>query len=120
MRSAGESAVVQHRVLVADDNIDAATSLATLLELRGHEVVVAHDRYEAVMKTGAFNPDVIFLDLGVPKMNGIEAAHQIRSLPQGQHITVVALTGWGKQQIAIGPLAAGFDLHLVNLWVRER
>jgi PAS domain S-box-containing protein len=104
----------RRRILVADDNIDAAASLATLLELQGHEVVVAHDGQEAVMKTGAFSPEVIFLDLGMPRLSGIDAARQVRSLPQGKDIMLVALTGWGQQADRDRTRRAGFDLHLVK------
>jgi PAS domain S-box-containing protein len=109
-----ESKAPPRRVLVADDNIDAAASLATLLELQGHEVVVAHDGQEAVMKTGAFSPDVIFLDIGMPRLNGIDAARQVRSLPQGKGIMLVALTGWGQAADRDRTRRAGFDLHLVK------
>ena len=105
---------LRHRILVADDNVDAAASLATLLELDGHEVTVAHDGEEAVMKATGFRPTLAFLDIGMPKLNGIEAARRLRALPTGGGAVLVALTGWSQASDRERTRAAGFDYHLVK------
>jgi CheY-like chemotaxis protein len=102
------------RILVADDNVDAARSLAMLLELMGHDVRTANDGVEAVEQTTAFEPDVVFLDLGMPRMDGIEAAKRIRDLPVGTDTMLIALTGWGQENDRRKTLEAGFDLHVVK------
>jgi signal transduction histidine kinase/ActR/RegA family two-component response regulator len=102
------------RILVADDNVDAARSLAMLLELMGHDVRTANDGVEAVEQTARFEPDVIFLDLGMPRMDGLEAAKRIRNLPFGTDTMLVALTGWGQENDRRKTLEAGFDLHVVK------
>jgi signal transduction histidine kinase/CheY-like chemotaxis protein/PAS domain-containing protein len=102
------------RILIADDNVDAVTSLARLLTLFGHEVWTAHDGLDALEKTAATRPDVVFLDLGMPRMDGIEAAQRIRALPGGDSILLIALTGWGQESDRQRTLAAGFDWHLIK------
>ncbi len=102
------------RILVADDNIDAAKSLAMLLELMGHDVRTANDGIEAVEQTTRFEPDVVFLDLGMPRMDGLEAAKRIRNLPVGTDTMLIALTGWGQENDRRKTLEAGFDLHVVK------
>jgi PAS domain S-box-containing protein len=102
------------RILVADDNVDAARSLAMLLELMGHNVRTANDGVEAVEQTTSFEPDVVFLDLGMPRMDGIEAAKKIRDLPFGTDTMLIALTGWGQENDRRKTLEAGFDLHVVK------
>ena len=102
------------RILIADDNHDAAESLATLLELRGHEVKMAHDGAEALAVANRFKPDVVLLDLGMPKMDGYETARQIRRRPWGKRATLIALTGWGQRQDRQRTAKAGFDAHLVK------
>jgi CheY-like chemotaxis protein len=86
---------LQHRVLVVDDNRDAAQSLAMMLGVMGHEVRMVHDGEEGVAAAGEFQPDIILLDLGMPKVDGCEVARRIRSEPQGGAPMIVALTGWG-------------------------
>ena len=108
------SMVVPRRVLVADDNYDAAEALATLLELRGHQVRIAHDGVEALAEAESFRPNLVLLDLGMPKMDGYEAARQMRSKTWGHHTTLVALTGWGQREDRRRTADAGFDLHLVK------
>jgi PAS domain S-box-containing protein len=105
---------VRHRILIADDNVDAAASLATLLELDGHEVTVAHDGEDAVMKATAFRPTLAFIDLGMPKLNGFEAARRLRALPLGGQAVLVALTGWGQASDRERTREAGFDFHIVK------
>jgi PAS domain S-box-containing protein len=101
-------------ILVADDNVDAATSLAYLLELDGHRVTVAMDGMEASAKAAQLRPQVVILDLGMPRMDGLETARRIRKLPGGEHIALIALTGWGQDADRERTSAAGFDAHLVK------
>ena len=102
------------RILVADDNPEAVSSLATLLELEGHEVITARDGLEAVERAREFPFELAFLDLGMPGMNGLDAARQIRSLPGRESAVLVALTGWGQEKDRERTRAAGFDRHLVK------
>jgi CheY-like chemotaxis protein len=106
--------VPSRRILIADDNADAAGALATLLELEGHDVTVAHDGNEAVMKASNFRPDVVFMDLGMPVMDGFEAARRLRALPFGEDVLLVALTGWGQAGDRQRSREAGFDRHYVK------
>jgi PAS domain S-box-containing protein len=102
------------RILVVDDNPDAASSLSMLLALTGSEVHTAHDGFEAVRMATDCDPDVIFLDLGLPRMNGYEACRAIRQLPGGAAMVMVALSGWGQEEDRRKCLEAGFDGHLVK------
>jgi PAS domain S-box-containing protein len=108
-RSAGT-----RRVLVADDNRDAADSLAVLLRLNGHEVRVAYAGRPAVALAATFNPDVVFLDLGLPDLDGCEVARQVRAGPGGSRMRLVAVTGWGQDDDRRRTEAAGFDVHLTK------
>jgi CheY-like chemotaxis protein/two-component sensor histidine kinase len=112
------SEVIPHlqarRILVADDNYDAAESLATLLELRGHEVRKAHDGEEVLAIGETFEPEIVLLDLGMPTMDGYETARRLRRSAWGEQATVVAITGWGQQQDRQRTAKAGFDAHLVK------
>ncbi len=102
------------RVLIADDNEDAADMLATLLGMKGHEVRVAHDGLEAVTSAIAFHPDVALLDIGMPELNGHEVAAQIRKQLAGEPVMLVAITGWGQDREATLAHPDGFDHHLVK------
>ena len=102
------------RVLVADDNDDAAATLAMLIEAQGHQVEIAHDGLEAVQKAQEFAPDVAFLDIGMPRMNGLDAARRLRELRDATPMVVVAVTGWGQPKDRQRTLDAGFDAHLVK------
>jgi CheY-like chemotaxis protein len=102
------------RVLVADDNRDAAESLADLLRLMGHEVHTAHDGAEAVQLASSVRPDAVLLDIGMPKMNGYEAARCIRREPWAAGTCLVAITGWGQDEDRRKALDAGFDQHLTK------
>ncbi len=102
------------RILIADDNRDAATSLATMLQLLGNETRVAYDGLEAVQEAEAFRPDVILLDIGMPKLSGYDAARRIRQQPWGTGPLVVAITGWGQEEDKRQARAAGFDHHLTK------
>ena len=102
------------RVLVVDDNRDAAESLAMLLKLRGHESYIAHDGLEAVEKAAQLSPDLILLDIGLPKISGLEAARRIRALSQGKRLVLVALTGWAQDADRQKSREAGFNAHVVK------
>jgi len=102
------------RILVVDDNRDSATSLAALLELTGHETHIAYDGLEAVEAAVTFGPDVVLLDIGLPKLNGYDACRKIREQPSGKGIVLIALTGWGQDEDREKSKAAGFDAHLVK------
>jgi signal transduction histidine kinase len=108
------AAGVPRRILVADDNHDAAEAMATLLELHGHEVRVAHDGFEALAVGDAFSPQVVLLDLGMPRMDGYQTAREIRARVWGRRTTIVALTGWGQREDRQRTAEAGFDAHLVK------
>jgi CheY-like chemotaxis protein len=112
----GERATARprRRVLVADDNPDAAESLAMMLRLAGHEVHTAHDGQEAVEVASWFRPDVALLDIGMPRLNGYDACRRIREQPWGWGILVVALTGWGQEEDKRRATEAGFDHHLTK------
>jgi CheY-like chemotaxis protein len=101
-------------LLVVDDNRDAATTLALLLRLKGHTVRVAHDGASALESAAAFRPDVVFLDIGMPAMDGYEVARRLRQVPELRHTRLVALTGWGQEEDRQRSLQAGFDHHLVK------
>jgi CheY-like chemotaxis protein len=105
---------VRRRVLVADDNADAVATLAMLLRLMGHEVHTARDGLEAVRAAAEFRPDLILLDIGMPKLDGYDACRRIREHPWGRSMKVVALTGWGQEEDKRRSREAGFDCHLVK------
>jgi CheY-like chemotaxis protein len=102
------------RILVVDDNQDSADSIAILLRTMGHEVHTAHDGLEAVDATAEFQPDMVLLDLGLPKLNGFDAARRIREQPGGRERVVIALTGWGQEEDRRRSKEAGFDHHLTK------
>ncbi len=102
------------RVLVVDDNLDAAEMLATLLDIGGHQVRMAHDGQGAIVVAGELLPEVVFLDIGLPDMTGYEAAALLRGIPDMQQAMLVALTGWGTEQDRQRAREAGFDHHLTK------
>jgi PAS domain S-box-containing protein len=102
------------KILVVDDNRDAAISLATLLRLLGNETRTAHDGIHAVESAEAFQPDVILMDVGMPGQSGYDATRRIRSEAWGCDMTIVALTGWGQQNDRRLSKEAGCDGHLVK------
>jgi PAS domain S-box-containing protein len=102
------------RILVVDDNRDSATSLATLLKLMGNDTQTAYDGKEAVEMAAKYKPDVILLDIGLPKMNGYAACQAIREQPWAKTIVIVALTGWGQEEDRRKSKDAGFDGHMVK------
>jgi PAS domain S-box-containing protein len=103
-----------HRVLVVDDNTDAAASLALLLEMEDYEVCTAADGEEAVEQARIFAPQIIFMDLAMPRLNGLEAARRIRALPHGKLVRIVALTGLGQPADRERSHSAGMDHHLTK------
>ncbi len=102
------------RVLVVEDNIDAAEALRMLLELMGHLVRVVHDGPSALEQVEAFGPQVVLLDVGLPEMDGIEVATRLRALPGGDRLILVAVTGWGQDDDRQRTREAGFDEHLIK------
>jgi PAS domain S-box-containing protein len=102
------------KILVVDDNVDAAESLLTLLLLQGHQVESAHDGEMALATAETFRPDVVLLDLGMPRMDGFEVARRLRSTSEGRAATLVALTGWGQDEDRRRTRDAGFDHHLTK------
>ena len=105
---------VPRRILVVDDNRDSADSLSMLLELNGHELRTAYDGIEAVEAVAAFQPDIVLLDLGMPRLNGYEAARRIREQQGHKAPLLVALTGWGQDHDRRRTEEAGFDFHLIK------
>lgn len=101
-------------ILVVDDNVDAATTLSMLLELRGHAVRMAHDGIDALEQAKDFNPRLVFLDIGMPRMDGYAAARELRRLEGWENTCLVALTGWGKDDDRAQAKAAGFNFHLTK------
>ena len=97
-----------------DDNLDAAESLATLIELMGHEVRSVHNGASALATAAAFRPDVVLLDIGLPDINGYEVAPRLRQQPGLERIALAALTGWGQESDRRNTKEAGFDAHLVK------
>lgn len=102
------------RILVADDNLDVAQSMAMLLELFGHEVHMAHDGLDAVNAVERLHPELVFMDVGMPRLSGYDATRRIRELPGGDRIVIAALTGWGQERDRRESREAGCDLHLVK------
>ncbi len=102
------------RVLVVDDNDEAARTLMDLLEMSGHEVRMANDGEQAIQVAAEFRPEIILMDLGMPKLNGYDAARAIRRQAWGKDILMVALTGWGQVAARQRTKDAGFDHHLVK------
>jgi two-component system CheB/CheR fusion protein len=104
----------RHRVLVVDDNVDAAHSLGMLLKISGQDVVVAHEGDDALRKALEHHPELILLDIGMPGMDGYEVCRRLRALPQVQMAVLVALTGWGQEEDRQRSWQAGFDHHFVK------
>jgi CheY-like chemotaxis protein len=113
LAKADEAASV-HRVMVVDDNRDAADSLGMLLRLRGMQVQVANDGSSALKSFSTFRPTVVLLDLGMPGMDGYEVAEQIRRLPDSGNVALIALTGWGHAEFRQRSRDNGFAHHLVK------
>jgi len=111
---APQNATTPRRILVVDDNRDAAESLGFLLEHSGHAVRLAHDGQEALLAAQDFQPEIAFLDIGLPKLDGYELAQAIRRETWGEHMVLFALTGWGHETDRLRARAAGFNGHLTK------
>jgi signal transduction histidine kinase len=109
-----EQPAAARRVLVVDDNHDSAASLALLLQLTGYEVKMAHDGLEAVEAAAKLLPQIVLLDIGMPNLNGYDAARKIREQAWGKDMVLIALTGWGQEQDRERTREAGFDAHLLK------
>jgi CheY-like chemotaxis protein len=104
----------QRRILVVDDNRDAADSMMMMLRMMGHESNTAYDGLDAVQAAAAFRPEIVLLDIGLPRMNGYEVAEHIRKQPWSSGMALIALTGWGQEEDKRRALEAGFDHHLTK------
>lgn len=113
-KSGSTDNVKSRRILIVDDNKDSANSLAIFLNLAGNATTTAYDGEEAVEKANVYRPDMILLDLGLPKRNGYDACRLIRQQPWGRKILLIALTGWGQEEDRRKSHEAGFDGHLVK------
>jgi CheY-like chemotaxis protein len=102
------------RILVVDDNDDAAALLAVLLRLEGHEVQTAANGGEAVDRAELFRPEVVLMDLEMPGIDGLEASRRIRARPWGNTVLIAALTGWGREVDRRRAREAGVDLHFIK------
>jgi CheY-like chemotaxis protein len=105
---------VRFRILVADDNLDAAESLGMMLRLMGHDVRTVRDGLQAVEEAAAFRPDLALLDIGMPGLSGYDVARRIREQRWGQEIILIALTGWGQEEDKRKAQQAGFDQHFTK------
>ncbi len=114
VQEAEQISSTHRRILVADDNRDAAESLAMLLEMSGHEVRVAHHGQAALSLAQSFRPDTALLDIGMPDMSGYEVAQALRGQSWAEGIFLVALTGWGQDADRRRAIEAGFDHHLIK------
>jgi two-component system CheB/CheR fusion protein len=110
----GNPAVSAHRVLVVDDNADAANSLAMLLQRLRQDVRTAYNGADALAEADHFGPQVVFLDLGLPDLGGYEVARRLRTRPALKGALLVALTGFGEEETRQRAEDAGFDRHLVK------
>jgi CheY-like chemotaxis protein/anti-sigma regulatory factor (Ser/Thr protein kinase) len=110
----GTPAAPALRILVTDDNIDAAVTLSMLLEMEGHAVTVAHDGQQALRMAAQCMPDVVFLDIGLPDMSGHDVARGLRRIAGLERCTIVAVSGWGAQDDLARSSAAGFDAHFTK------
>jgi len=108
------SSIESLRVLVVDDNTDAAESLAMLLRTAGAEIHVAHDGPTALAEFERCEPHVVLLDIGMPNMDGCEVARRLREVARAERVVLVALTGWGQDEDRRRVREAGFDHHLVK------
>jgi len=113
-KSQSAAKALARRILVVDDNEDSAASLAMLLRVDGHTVETAFDGPAAIERAAAFRPEVILLDIGLPRMNGYEVCRTLRGRAEGADALIVALTGWGQEEDQRRSREAGFDAHLVK------
>jgi PAS domain S-box-containing protein len=113
------SPAIRRRILIADDNVDAADSLAELLRLDGHEVHVAYDGVQALDTFARVEPDTALLDIGMPRVSGLELARLIRQQPSGKRATLIAVSGWAQESDRQVAIDAGFDHHLTKPMLPE-
>lgn len=106
--------MVARRVLVVDDNVDQANSIALLLEHAGHDVQVAHDGLKALELARSTRPEFVFLDLGLPKLDGFEVARALRREPALAGVRIIAVTGYAQESDRARALEAGIDQHIVK------
>jgi PAS domain S-box-containing protein len=106
--------LIRRRILVVDDNVDAAEALSRILQLQDQEVCVAHDGHAALQMADATRPEIVFLDLDLPRMNGLEVARRLRAVRPGRPLLLVATTGFGQEEDRRRTAEAGFDHHLVK------
>src|SRR5262245_7270357 len=111
---ANPSEFAARRILILDDNRDSADTLSLLLRLSGHETHAAYEPIEAMNAASTMRPDVILLDIGLPKISGYEVCRQLRSQPWGKSVVMVALTGWGQDDDRRKSREAGFDHHMTK------
>jgi two-component system CheB/CheR fusion protein len=104
----------KRRLLVVDDNKDAAESMSMLLEMWGHEVAFAYDGPSALETAEQWQPQAVFLDIGLPGMDGYEVAARLRELPQAKDAVLIAITGYGQEDDRLRSRRAGIDHHLVK------
>jgi len=102
------------RILVVDDNQDSALSMAMMLSIMGHDTRTAHDGESAVTTAESFLPDVVLLDIGLPKLNGYEVAQRIRQQPWGESMYLIAVTGWGQDEDRQRSAEVGLNVHMVK------
>lgn len=100
--------------MIVDDNRDAALSLSLLLKRSGHEAKTAHDGEQALQSANEWRPDVVLLDIGLPKINGYDVARKLRQQSWGSELLLVATTGWGQAEDRMKSVGAGFNAHLVK------
>jgi len=110
----GAEHAVPHRILIADDNADSAESMGMLLRLMGNDVRIANDGLEAVEQAEEFQPDIVLMDIGMPRLDGYEAARRIRNQAWSRGTLLVAVTGWGPSDDSEEAAAAGFDHHFTK------
>ncbi len=102
------------KILIVDDNIDSAVSMAMLLRLVGNDTQTAHDGEAGFAAASSFRPDIVLLDIGLPKFDGYQVARMIRAEPWGAAMYLVAVTGWGQEEDRRNTALAGFNLHMVK------
>lgn len=106
--------VRRFKILVVDDNHDSALSMSMMLSILGHDTRTAHDGETAVSTAEAFLPDVVLLDIGLPKLNGYEVAQRLREQAWGQSMFLIAVTGWGQDEDRQRSSEVGLNVHMVK------
>lgn len=108
------SMITSLRILIVDDNRDSVTTLSMLLRRLGHQTFMAFDGEEAIAAARKFKPEVVLLDIGLPKLNGYEVCRWIRAQSENERVVIIAQTGWGQEETRIKTSDAGFDYHMVK------